>query len=206
MLARLVRLVVVFGSMFSGKSEELLRRIRLERIAGRRVLVIKPYNDTRTNAYIAARALDPDGQVYERERVEATVIHDDAELEAALTADVDAIFADECQFFRPPHFAFARAIRNVLRRRAHENLLIVCAGLDTDYALNGFGPMPALIAMADERFALTGVCMKCRARGACLTQRTAGSTAQVQVGDAESYEIRCPHCHYVYEEETEPAP
>lgn len=194
------RLRIAFGPMFAGKSEELMRCIRLERVARRRVLVIKPYTDTRTTEYIAARAIGPDGKVRETEREPARVIRNDAELDAALDAEVDAIVADECQFFG---LSFARKVRDTLHRREQENLLILCGGLDTDYALRGFGPMPALIAMADERFPLTGVCMKCLARGARLTQRIAGSTAQVQVGDNDSYEIRCHRCHFVYGEEAE---
>ncbi len=199
----LARLEVIEGPMFAGKSEELMRRMRIERIARRRVLVIKPYIDSRTKAYIAARAIGADGQSYETERVEALAIRDDEELAAALAAPMDTIVADECQFFGE---SFAHLVRNALRIRCNENLLILCAGLDTTYAMKGFGPMPALRAMADEVHRLAGICMRCFARGARLTQRTSGSTDDVQVGDKESYEVRCIACHYVFGEEQPPSP
>lgn len=198
------RLEVIAGPMFSGKSEELIRRLKREAFAKRAVHALKPHVDTRTGikASIAARAVGTDGEsriVQEYDAV-APIGPDGLRYELGLPFDTFAF--DEGQFFPKD---LAPAIGELLTRRKADNVLVLVAGLDLDYRLRPFGPMPNLMAMADSVTKLDAVCMKCHQHGARFTQRITGSTDQVQVGDVGSYEVRCRKCHYIFGEE-QPTP
>lgn len=187
------QMLAVVGPMFAGKSEELLRLIKREKIARRKVLVIKPYVDTRTEAFIASRAIDESGGTRIVESCPALVIHDDAELWAAVKQDFDTLVIDEAQFFQTP--GFMSVIKWLLVEKDAKDLLVIVAGLDTDYRMEPFGPMPQLQAIAANVTRLAAICMKCFSRGARLTQRIRGTEEQVQVGDSGDYEVRCLACH-----------
>ena len=187
------RLEVITGPMFAGKSEELMRRIHIEQLAGRKILAIKPHVDVRTTDYIASRAIGPDGKSYETQKFPAQIIDRPSKLSMALMAAVDTIIIDEVHFFPAE---FAGLVLEALRRRHKEDLLIICAGIDTDFRVQSLGPISALASFADEVTRLTGICMKCKSRGARLTQRLRGTDAQIQVGDIGDYEVRCILCHY----------
>ena len=191
------RLEVICGGMFSGKSEELIRRIRRQEYAGRRMLVVKPYEDDRTDAFIASRTKQPDGSSCIVDRWDAHVIRTGEELSQLLAQHAcDALIIDEAQFFET---SFADTIRQILYQYRFKDFLIIIAGLDQDFAQMPFGPMGALLCLADDIQKLAAVCMRCKAPVARHSQRLKGGSAQKQTGDAESYEARCRECH-------EPAP
>lgn len=186
------RLEVICGPMFSGKSEELIRRINRERIARREVLVIKPYVDTRTENFIASRAVNDQGESYITDKIEAHVLKTCGEIWNLLKSHHQTLAIDEAQFCGE---GLPSVVRTLLHERSHEEFAIMVSGLDTDFAHRPFGPMGTLLAMADDITKLTAICMKCFAREARLTQRIGGNRQQVQVGDRRDYEVRCRQCY-----------
>jgi thymidine kinase len=170
---------VITGGMFSGKSEELVRRLRRALIARQRVQVFKPVMDAR-------HAVD---RVVTRDQRElaACAVATAAELEARLEADVQVVGIDEAQFFDD-------GLVDLAMRLADRGLRVVVAGLDQDYLRRPFGPIPALLAVAEEVDKMHAVCVRCGAP-AHYSQRFAGGAEQVQVGDSEAYEPRCRRCY-----------
>lgn len=188
------RLEVIAGPMFSGKTGELIRRIERARLARKRVQLIKPRLDDRTKEFVAARSFDESGKCGFAKRIPAVVVGMHQEFVAAMDGDWDVIGLDEAQFFLEPWFL--TELIGLLEIQKDSNLRIIASGLDLDYRLEPFGPMPQLLAMADEVNKLTAVCVSCGA-DARFTQRLRGSTEQIQVGDAGDYEVRCRTCHYI---------
>jgi len=172
------RIEVITGPMFSGKSEELIRRLKRARIARQRVACYKPDIDLR---YHRTAIASHSSQTHEASTV-ATV----EELKAALFPqldEVDVIGIDEAQFFD------TRLVPLVLEL-VHLGKRIVIAGLDTTFNAEPFGPIPALMAVADEVSKLSAVCMVC-GQPAIHTQRLGQSQELVVVGAAGVYEARC---------------
>jgi len=172
------RIEVITGPMFSGKSEELIRRLKRARIARQRVACYKPDIDLR---YHRTAIASHSSQTHEASTV-ATV----EELKAALFPqldEVDVIGIDEAQFFD------TRLVPLVLEL-VHLGKRIVIAGLDTTFNAEPFGPIPALMAVADEVAKLSAVCMVC-GQPAIHTQRLGQSQELVVVGAAGVYEARC---------------
>lgn len=173
------RIEVITGGMFSGKSEELVRRLRRAAIARQRIQVFKPAADVRHRSD-RLRTRD------DRE-LEAQSVRDAAELRAALAEDVQVVGIDEAQFFDA-------ALADLAMELADAGVRVVVAGLDQDYARRPFGPMPRLLAHAELVDKMHAVCVRCGAE-AHYSQRIAGGSDQVQVGDGESYEARCRRCY-----------
>ncbi len=173
------RLEVITGGMFCGKSEELVRRLRRAMIARQRVQVFKPATDTR---YSPERLVTRDNR-----QLDAETIGSSRELGERLRPNVDVIGIDEAQFFD-------LAIVDVLDKLADEGRRIVVAGLDLDYRRKPFGPMPAIMALAEYVEKLHAVCVRC-GEPAQYSQRISGGDEQVQVGDTGSYEARCRRCY-----------
>ncbi|HET9768273.1 MAG TPA: thymidine kinase [Thermoanaerobaculia bacterium] len=170
---------VITGGMFSGKSEELVRRLRRALIARQRVQVFKPIVDHRHA---------PDKVVTRDSReLAASTVASAAELESRLDPDVQVVGVDEAQFFDP-------ALVDLVTRLADRGVRVVVAGLDQDYLRRPFGPMPGILALAEEVDKMHAVCVQCGAP-AHYSQRFAGGAEQVQVGDGESYEPRCRRCY-----------
>ena len=189
-------LKVITGPMFSGKTEELIRILHRSDLAGKRIVVVKPRIDSRTDEEIASRRTS-DGKSTEFTKsgsFPATSIETDAELEAILNEEHPAILGiDEAQFFQPWLFDY---LANLLRRYNDSDFLILVAGLDMDAWGRPFGMMPQLMALADEVQKETAICFKCK-QPAMYTQKLSDSTEQVEVGDAEIYEARCRVCHVI---------
>jgi thymidine kinase len=184
------RLEVITGPMFSGKSEELIRRLKRARIARQRVACFKP--DIALRYHLTAIA-SHSSQTHDAETV-ANV----ERLRAALypqLAQVEVIGIDEAQFFD-------HAIIPLTVELIHLGKRIVLAGLDTTFTAEPFGPIPALMAIADEVPKLSAVCMVCGAP-AIHTQRLGSSQELVVVGAAGVYEARCRTCFKPYLDEHE---
>jgi thymidine kinase len=176
-------LEVITGPMFSGKSEELIRRLKRARIARQRVACFKPDIDLR---YHRTAIASHSSQTHEAVTV-ATV----ADLRSTLhpqLAETEVVGIDEVQFFSPEIIPLALELIALGKR-------VLMAGLDTTFANEPFGPVPALMALADTVTKLSAVCMVCGA-AAIHTQRLGQSQELVVVGAAGLYEARCrAHFH-----------
>lgn len=179
------RLEVITGPMFSGKSEELIRRLRRAEIARLRVLCLKPEIDTRFGREAIAS--------HSRQRLEALPVRTVEEMRAAVVAETggptgtarrfDVIGVDEAQFFD-------RELVGQVEAWVRAGYRVVAAGLDMTFAGEPFGPVPALMAIADEVVKLSAVCMVCGAP-AVHSQRLSGDMNTVLVGAGDAYEARC---------------
>jgi thymidine kinase len=181
------RVEVICGSMFSGKTEELIRRVRRAQIAKQRVQVFTPSID---NRYGAERITSHNGQDYV-----ARPCNDSAEIKRAIEADTTVVAIDECQFFDPP-------LIELVEHLAKRGVRVILAGLDLDFRGEPFGPIPALLCQAEDVTKLHAICTIC-AEDASRTQRLVnGKPARyddplIQVGAAEAYEARCREHHSV---------
>jgi thymidine kinase len=175
------RLEVITGPMFSGKSEELIRRLKRAQIARLRVASFKPEIDLRYQTEAIAS--------HSAQTIEARAVRDAERLREELfpaLERVDVVGIDEAQFFDESLTALTMEL-------VHAGKRVVLAGLDTTFAGDPFVPMPALMAIADEVMKLSAVCMLCGAP-AIHTQRLGASQQLVVVGAAGLYEARCRAC------------
>ncbi|HVM71736.1 MAG TPA: thymidine kinase [Anaerolineales bacterium] len=178
---------VICGSMFSGKTDELIRRLRRATIARQRVQVFKPAIDMR---YALEKVTSHAGSDFD-----AIPIAKAADIRARLDPDATVVAIDEAQFFDDE-------IIQVVEELADRKLRVLVAGLDTDFRGEPFGPMPVLMARAERVDKLQAICMVC-GEPACRTQRLVnGKPARyddpvVIVGAAEMYEARCRLHHEV---------
>jgi thymidine kinase len=171
-------LEVITGPMFSGKSEELIRRLKRARIARQRVACFKPDIDLRYHRTAIASHSE---QTHEAVTV-ATVAHLRESLDPRLP-EIDVVGIDEVQFFDPAILPLAVELIALGKR-------VLMAGLDTTFTAEPFGPVPALMAIADKVTKLSAVCMVC-GQAAIHTQRLGQSQELVVVGAAGLYEARC---------------
>lgn len=178
-------LTVVCGSMYAGKSEELIRRARRALYARKKVQVFKPCLD---NRYDSSKVVSHRGDQHE-----AVAVKDSAELESKLDPDVDVVCIEEVQFFDD-------AITSLCVGLADGGVEVVCAGLDQDFRRRPFGPMPRLLCAADEVVKLRAICLRC-GQPASHTYRTIdGRPAHkddpvILIGATEAYEARCRACY-----------
>ncbi|MGN6185269.1 MAG: thymidine kinase [Thermoanaerobaculia bacterium] len=180
---------VIAGGMFSGKSEELIRRVRRAEIARQRTQIFKPAID---NRFDAKRIISRDNR-----GIDAIAVANAAELRANLVFGVKVVGIDEVQFFDA-------AIVDLCMELADAGIRVIAAGLDQDYMRRPFGPMPALLSVAEEVSKIHAVCVRCRG-AAHYSQRVSGGNAQVEVGDS-SYEARCRGCFEQYRAMPEETP
>ena len=180
---------IIAGGMFSGKSEELIRRLRRAVIARQRVQVFKPVLDDR---FATDEVVSRDER-----RLKAIAVGTSAELLARVEIGIQVVGVDEIQFFDG-------GIVDVCMQLADAGIRVIAAGLDQDYMRRPFGPMPALLAVAEEVSKMHAVCVRCRG-AAHYSQRVSGGNAQVEVGDS-SYEARCRHCFERYHAAPEEVP
>ncbi len=172
------RIEVITGPMFSGKSEELIRRLKRARIARQRVACYKPDIDLRYHRTAIAS--------HSSQTHDATTVATVEDLKAALfpqLGEIDVIGIDEAQFFDTRLIPLSVELVHLGKR-------VVMAGLDTTFNAEPFGPIPALMAIADEVTKLSAVCMVC-GQPAIHTQRLGQSQELVVVGAAGVYEARC---------------
>ena len=196
------RLEVIVGPMFSGKTELLIAKLHRAQYAKKRIRIIKPAHDTRTQGFIASRAVHPDGTTEVTDTLSAVMVRSEKDFQRVVSpADFDVLAVDEAQFFpldepmRDTLGWFGRAIRNLLRERRATHLRIIVAGLDMDFAENPFGPIPGLLAIADQVEKLTGVCMVCGSDDGYISHRIIPGEQQLVVGDAGEYQVRCRACY-----------
>jgi len=178
---------VICGSMFSGKSEELIRRVKRAKIARQHVQVFKPQIDDR---YHQTAVVSHSG-----DRADAIPVACVSDILDQLDPDVEVIAVDEVQFFDP-------AIIEWCQNWANDGKRVIVAGLDQDFRGEPFGPTPQLLAIAEYVTKLQAICNVCGAPAnrnqRLIDGRPAGyDDPLIQVGAAEAYEARCRHCHEV---------
>ncbi len=169
---------VIVGSMFSGKSEELIRRLRRAQIARQKVQVFKPKIDDR---YSIEQIASHSGMTHVSKPVMTA-----AELMAQIEPDTQVVGIDEGQFF---DMEIVEAANNLARAGKR----VIVAGLDQDYLGRPFEPMPQLLSVAEFITKTHAICVKC-GNTANYSQRTSESTERVEVGASDKYEARCRKC------------
>jgi thymidine kinase len=169
---------VIVGSMFSGKSEELIRRLNRARIARQKVQVFKPVIDSR---YSHEEIASHSGQTHLSNPVRST-----AEMMASIETDTQVVGIDEGQFFDMELVA-------AVNQLAEHGKRVIVAGLDQDYTGKPFEPMPQLLSVAEFITKTHAICVKCGGT-ANYSQRTMESEERVEVGAADKYEARCRKC------------
>jgi thymidine kinase len=178
---------VVTGSMFSGKTDELIRRLRRARIARQEIQVFKPSIDTR---FEEGKVTSHAGSEFE-----AIAVTRAKDIPARLEAETTVVGVDEAQFFDD-------GIVDVVQELADQGMRVIVAGLDTDFRGEPFGPMPALMARAERVDKLHAICMVCGDLASRTQRLIDGRPARyddpvVVVGASELYEARCREHHEV---------
>lgn len=169
---------VITGSMFSGKSEELIRRLRRARIARQKVQIFKPMIDARySEVHIVSHS---------EMKMESQVVASAGEILAQIEMDTDVVGIDEGQFFD-------QDLVRVVNRLADLGKRVIIAGLDMDYLGRPFEPMPLLLAIAEDITKTRAICVQCGSP-ASYTQRLIDSQERVVVGASGAYEARCRGC------------
>jgi thymidine kinase len=173
------RIEVVCGSMFSGKTEELIRRLRRAMLGRLRVQAFKPAIDRRYH----------DTQIVSHGAIalEAEVVDDAETLLARVRPDTEVVGIDEVQFFTANLLPVVQAL-------ADRGVRVICAGLDQDYRGRPFEPMPQLLAIAEDVTKCHAVCTVCGGAASRSQRVVAKTEARIQVGAAEAYEARCRRC------------
>ena len=172
------RIEVVCGSMFSGKTEELIRRMRRAEFARQRVEIFKPAIDTRYS--------EEDVVSHDMHTIPSTPIDSSAQI-LLLSSEIDVVGIDEAQFFD-------NGLVEVCNQLANNGVRVIVAGLDMDYKGVPFGPIPALCAIADEVTKVHAICVKCGAL-AYVSHRLVKNDKRVLLGEKDEYEPLCRDCY-----------
>ena len=172
------RIEVVCGSMLSGKTEELIRRMRRAEFARQRVEIFKPAIDTRYS--------EEDVVSHDMHTIPSTPIDSSAQI-LLLSSEIDVVGIDEAQFFD-------NGLVEVCNQLANNGVRVIVAGLDMDYKGVPFGPIPALCAIADEVTKVHAICVKC-GNLAYLSHRTVDNDRRVLLGETAEYEPLCRECY-----------
>ena len=183
-MKRLGSITVVCGSMYAGKSEELIRRARRALYAKKMVQVFKPSIDLRFDDRMVVTHMGV--------KHEALPVASVKEMEDAIDPEVDVLCIEEVQFFDD-------SIIDLATRLADSGVEVVLAGLDQDFRRRPFGPMPTLLAVADEVVKLRAICMKCGRTASHTYRMIEGKPAHkddpiILIGATETYEARCRNC------------
>ncbi|MBL0129590.1 MAG: thymidine kinase [Flavobacteriales bacterium] len=168
---------VVCGSMFSGKTEELIRRLRRAEFAKQKVEIFKPGVDTR---YDEANVVSHEGNT-----IRSTPVPSSSNL-LLLAGDIEVVGVDEAQFFDD-------GLPHVCVQLARQGVRVIVAGLDMDFLGRPFGPMPQLMAIAEYVTKVHAICMRC-GELATFSHRISASEVLVQLGEKDAYEPLCRTC------------
>jgi thymidine kinase len=170
---------VISGSMFSGKTEELIRRLKRAKIANLKVEIFKPSIDFRFSKTAVVS--------HDSNFIHSTPV-DNSQIILHLANNVDIVGIDEAQFFD-------NNITDVCETLALRGIRVIVAGLDMDYKGRPFGPMPQLLAVADFITKLHAICVRC-GNLASMSYRKSAREEQVLLGEQDVYEPRCRKCYY----------
>ena len=174
------RIEIVCGSMFSGKTEELIRRMKRAKFAKQKVEIFKPAMDTRYS--------EEDVVSHDQNVIHSTPVESSAVLHLLAMADeIDVVGIDEAQFFD-------MGLVDVCNQLANSGVRVIIAGLDMDFKGVPFGPIPALCAIADEVTKVHAICVRCGAL-AYVSHRLVHNNNRVLLGEKEEYEPLCRECY-----------
>lgn len=177
---------IVCGPMFSGKTEELIRRVRRAQIARQKVQIFKPKIDNRYHetAVVSHSSLS----------MEAVAVEKPIEILQKLFDSTRVVAIDEVQFFD-------ESISKIVQKLARRGCRVIMAGLDQDYKGRPFGPIPELLAIADNVLKISAICTVCGSPAPKTYRKRIGKEDQILVGESDIYEARCRlHCDYFDEE------
>lgn len=173
---------VICGPMFSGKTEELIRRVKRAQIARQKIQIFKPALDDRYH--------ESDVVSHSSLTVQATAVKGPVDILKNLLDSTRIVAIDEVQFFD-------ETILKVISKLARRGIRVICAGLDQDYRGLPFGPLPELLAMADKVDKVQAVCTVCGLPATKTYRKDNSHKNQVLVGETDLYEARCRmHCDY----------
>ncbi len=172
------RIEVICGSMFSGKTEELIRRLKRAKFAKQKIEIFKPAIDTR---YSEEEVVSHDSN-----SIVSTPLDSSASI-LLLSSDIDVVGIDEAQFFD-------MGLVDVCNRLADNGVRVIIAGLDMDFRGVPFGPMPGLMAIADDVTKVHAICVKCGDL-AMYSHRKVNDEKRVLLGETQEYEPLCRHCY-----------
>ena len=172
------RIEVICGSMFSGKTEELIRRLKRASFAKQRVEIFKPSIDTR---YSEEKVVSHDSN-----SIQSTPMDSSGSI-LLFTSEIDVVGIDEAQFFD-------EGLVDVCNELANNGVRVIIAGLDMDYKGIPFGPIPALCAIADEVTKVHAICVRCGDL-AYISHRTIANDKRVLLGEKAEYEPLCRRCY-----------
>ena len=172
------RIEVICGSMFSGKTEELIRRLNRARIAQQKVEIYKPMIDTRYS--------EEDVVSHDSNSVASTPVESSQSI-LLMATEADVVGIDEAQFFD-------KGLVEVCNTLANRGKRIIIAGLDMDFKGVPFGPMPALCAIAEDVTKVHAICVRC-GNLAHVSHRIVAGDKQVMLGELQEYEPLCRHCY-----------
>jgi thymidine kinase len=177
---------IICGPMFSGKTEELIRRVRRAQIARRKVQIFKPLIDNRYH--------ETDVVSHSAVSIEATPVGDALEILDKLLDSTRIVAIDEVQFFD-------ESVITLVKKLSRRGIRVICSGLDLDYRGRCFGPIPELLAIADQVDKIQAICTTCGLPATKTYRKPAsGSSEQVLLGETDVYEARC-NAHFDYGEE-----
>lgn len=172
------RIEVVCGSMFSGKTEELIRRMKRAKFAKQRVEIFKPAMDVRYSA--------EDVVSHDQNSIPSTPIDTSSSI-LLLASNIDVVGIDEAQFLD-------QGLIDVCNQLANKGVRVIVAGLDMDFQGKPFGPIPGLCAIADEVVKVHAICVKCGAL-AYISHRLVNNDKMVLLGEKQTYEPLCRECY-----------
>lgn len=172
------RIEVICGSMFSGKTEELIRRLRRAKFARQKVEIFKPAIDVRYS--------EEDVVSHDQNHIPSTPLDSSASI-LLLSSDIDVVGIDEAQFFDA-------GLPEVCNELANRGIRVIIAGLDMDFRGVPFGPMPALCAIADDVTKVHAICVKC-GNLAYVSHRLVDNDRRVLLGETQEYEPLCRECY-----------
>ena len=172
------RIEVICGSMFSGKTEELIRRLKRAEFARQKVEIFKPAIDTRYS--------DDEVVSHDRHSIPSTPVDSSSSI-LLLSSDIEVVGIDEAQFFDD-------GLVDVCNDLANRGVRVIVAGLDMDYKGIPFGPIPALCAVADEVTKVHAICVRCGSV-AYASHRLVATSKRVMLGEQSEYEPLCRECY-----------
>lgn len=172
------RIEVICGSMFSGKTEELLRRLRRAKIARQKVEIFKPAIDTRFSQEEVVS--------HDKNAILSTPVEHSSNI-LLLSSEVEVVGIDEAQFFDD-------GLIGVCQQLADQGIRVIVAGLDMDFKRVPFGPIPGLCAIADDVIKVHAICVECGDL-ACYSHRLVKNDKQIMLGETEEYQPLCRKCY-----------
>lgn len=176
---------VICGSMFSGKTEELLRRMKRAQIARQKVEIFKPAIDTRYS--------DCEVVSHDKNSISSTPVEHSSNI-LLLSSDIEVIGVDEAQFFDV-------GLVDVCQQLADQGIRVIIAGLDMDFKRNPFGPMPGLCSIADDVTKVHAICVECGRLANYSYRLVTDNDKQVMLGELQEYQPLCRVCYKRHMEE-----